>query len=446
MALTIALFWVLAVGIGILVLYQGLTRSVDLFSIRNIYLAGFVVYQIVSPASALRSESYSGFNIIDPSKAAKWFLMFDYLFVLLFLLSYHRFGIANWFAQKLTKGPATASDSLLTGLAISIVIAALGFRVVGYTVPALSAVSINTCIALVSAACAVTGWIWAARRVNPAVLTLVAFVVGVSLVVTLGGFYSRRPLISVMAGFAWGAYHRWAKNLSPTQLLISATPLVLIAGLVVSAFTAIRSHQTSSTDAQGTLQQMKGANVSAGTSDLLSGQSVGSAALWILDTFPRDHKYDPLFSLKYMGYWWVPRVLWDSKPEPLSKNVANLAKLRGVNRDVITIPPGVIGYAGAEGGFYAVVIYAFFFGQFTRFFDQLVRLNPGNPYIILPVGCSTGQFLGLARGDIAIFTNVALIGFVFSFLLIYFTSMGFGRSRDAREIPEWSRAPRPLRR
>jgi len=443
MGLTIALFWLLAGGICLLMLYQGLTRSVDLFSIRNIYLAGFVIYQIISPVSALKLDSYSGFNIIDPAKAAKWLVLFDYLFIAIYLLCYHRMQIANWFAKKLTRGPATASDSLLTGLAISIVLTALVVRVIAYTVPALSAVGINTCIALVAAACAVTGWIWAARRVNPAVLTLVAFVVGASLVVTLSGFYSRRPLISVLAGFAWGAYHRWARSLTPSQLLISAAPLVLIAGLVVSAFTAIRSHQTSDADATSTLQQMKGASFSKGTSDLLSGQSVGSAALWILDSFPRDHQYDTLFSLKYMAYWWVPRALWEDKPEPLSKNVAHLAKLRGVNRDLITIPPGVVGYAAAEGGFIAVVIYAVFFGQFTRFFDELVRLNPGNPFIILPVGCSTGQFLGLARGDIAIFTNVAIIGFVFSFLLIYFTSMGFGRSRESSNLAAWPPMPSP---
>ncbi|MBA4106293.1 MAG: hypothetical protein C0485_11090 [Pirellula sp.] len=443
MGLTIALFWLLAGGIVVLMVYQGLNSSVDLFSIRNIYLAGFVVYQIISPVSALRIDSYSGFRIVDPGKAGKWMLLFDYLFIILYLFSYHRLRISLWLAKKFTKGPATASDSILTGLAISIVIAALGVRMVAYAVPALGAIGTNTGIALVAAACAVTGWIWAARRVNPAVLSLVAFVLGVSFLVSLGGVYSRRPLISVLAGFAWGAYHRWARHLSPSQLLISATPLILIGGLVVSAFTAVRSHQSGATDAQATLQQMKGANFSKGTADLLGGQAVGSAALWILDSYPRDHKYDMLFSIKFMGYWWVPRVIWESKPEPLSKNVAHIAKLRGVNRDLITIPPGVIGYAGAEGGFIAVVVYALFFGQFTRFFDDLVRLNPGNPYVILPIGCSTGQFLGLARGDIAIFTNVAILGVVFSFLLIYFTSIGFGRSREPKGLEAWSQMPRP---
>jgi hypothetical protein len=307
-------------------------------------------------------------------------------------------------------------------------------RLIAFQVPLIAGVSINTSIAIMGAACAVVGWVWAARRLNPAVLVVVAFVVGVSLIIVLSGIYSRRPLISVLAGFAWGAYHRWAKHLTPSKLVISAAPLFLVIAGVVAAFTAIRSHKTSETSAQSTLQQMRGASVSRGTSDLLGGQAVGAAALWILEKYPAEIKYNPLFTFRYMAYWWVPRTLWEDKPEPLSTNVAHLAKLRGVNRDVLTIPPGIVGYAGAEGGFYAVVLYALFFGQFTRFFDDLIRLNPGNPYIILSVGCSTGQFLGLARGEIAIFTNLAIVGFVFSYLLIYVTALAFGQSGQSNQL------------
>ena len=178
--------------------------------------------------------------------------------------------------------------------------------------------------------------------------------------------------------------------------MLSAAPLAIAAGIVVAAFTAIRSHSTGATEAQATLQQMKGASLSKGATDLLSGQAVGPAALWIVEKYPREIRYEHLFTFRYMGYYFVPRMLWEDKPEPLSTKVAHLAKLRGVNRDAITIPPGIVGYAAAEGGFYALVLYALFFGQFTRFFDELITLNMGDPYIILPVGCSTGQFLGLA--------------------------------------------------
>jgi hypothetical protein len=173
---------------------------------------------------------------------------------------------------------------------------------------------------------------------------------------------------------------------------------------------------------------MSGANINVGAKSLMSGQACGAVALWIFEKYPHEFEYKHLFSFRYMAYWFVPRVIWEEKPEPLSKEIATLGRLLHVNRDVITLPPGVVGYAAAEGGFYALVLYALFFGQFTRFFDDLITMNPDNPYIILPVGCATGNFLGLARGDIAIFTNLALIGFVASFLMIWLASLAFGRT------------------
>jgi hypothetical protein len=82
-------------------------------------------------------------------------------------------------------------------------------------------------------------------------------------------------------------------------------------------------------------------------------------------------------------------------------------------------------------------LYALFFGQFTRFFDELIRRDPTNPFIIIPVGCATGQFVGLARGDLAIFTNLAIIGFISSYLLLYITSLAFGRRTTSSVAAPW---------
>jgi hypothetical protein len=250
----------------------------------------------------------------------------------------------------------------------------------------------------------------------------------------MSGFYSRRPLISILGGFAWGAYYRWARHLSPSKLVFSTAPLILGVALVVGAFTAVRGQMGSGAEGKVTFSQMRGANVSYGTADLLSGQATGSVALWIFEKYPREHEYNHLFSLRYMAYYFVPRMLWPDKPDTLANDIATLARLRGVRRGLITLPPGVVGYAAAEGGFYALVVYGIFFGQFTRFFDDLIRRNPLNPFIILPVGCTTGQFLGLARGDIAIFANLAIIGFISTFLIIYLTSIASGRSRSGAPV------------
>lgn len=429
---TIILFWTLAAMLCIMMIVQGLSRRVDIFSIRNIYLAGFIVYQIVSPASALRSGNFYGFRIDDPERAAGWMMLFAYIYVVIYLLSYHRIGLARRLAAMFTRfigGNVKANDSMLTGVAVSVIIIALAMRLIGDQVLVLRGLSINIAVALAAVACATIGWVWGKKRLNPVVLLITCSIISISMFVSLAGSFSRRPLISILAGFSWGAYHRWARLLAPSRLLLSMLPLILVVVAIVSAFTAIRSHKTGQTAVQDTLTQMKSANIASGTGDLLGGQSSGSGALWILDHYPRDIQYRPLFSIRYMIYWYIPRVLWEDKPVPLGNELATIAKLQGVNRSVITLPPGVIGFAAAEGGFYAIVIYALFFGQFTRLFDEMIKLNPTNPFVILPIGCTTGQFLGLARGDMALFTNVAVVGTVSAFVLLYLSSLAFGRTR-----------------
>lgn len=435
--LLIALLWLLAGGLVVMMLVQGMSRRVDLFSIRNIYLAGFIIYQVVSPASALRTGQFYNFRINNPVAAGKMFVIFVYVYTAIYLLSYHRIPLTRWLASKVSAGNAEAGDSMLTGLAITLIVTSLALRLIGLQVPLLRGLSINMSVAMAAAACAITGWIWGKRRMNPAVLSVVALVIGVSMVIALTGFYSRRPLISILAGFAWGAYYRWARQLTPSRLLFATVPLIIVTALVVSAFTAVRGQMFRSNEGRVTFTQMRGANLSQGSTDLVSGQATGSVAIWILEKYPAEIDYDHLFSLRYMVYYFVPRLLWEDKPGTLANDVAKLAKLRGVNRELITLPPGVVGYAAAEGGFYALLIYAVFFGQFTRFFDELIRLHPTNPFIILPVGCTTGQFLGLARGDIAVFTNLAIIGFISTFLILYITSLAFGRSRGAPLAAPW---------
>jgi hypothetical protein len=435
--LIITLLIALAVGLLLMMFAQGITRRVDFFSVRNIYLAGFIIYHVSSPISALQDGTYIGFKIIDPLEAAKWMLIYTYIYVGVYLFSYHRLKISRWFASKFSGGPSEASDSLLTGVAILMIISALATRGIGMQIRPLAAISTNISIALAAAACAIVGWIWGGRRLNPAVILLAVVVVGISFGMMLGGFYSRRPLIGILVGFAWGAYYRWARYMSPTRLIYATAPLVLAAGVVIAAFTAVRGLIHHSTEGVVTVEHLRGADLSSGADSLFSGQACGAAALWVFEKYPSEFDYQHLFSLRYMAIWPIPSALWEDKPAPFSKDIARLARLRGVNRDVITLPPGVVGYAAAEGGFYALIIYALFFGQFTRFFDDLLTLNPGNPYIILSVGCAIGHFLGLARGDIAIFANVALISFFSAYVLILVSSKVFGRSSQSTGQAYW---------
>jgi len=438
--LVVLLLYALALALIGMMLVQGLSRRVDLLSIRNLYLASFIIYQIASPASALSTGNFSGFQIADATSLGKLFLLYAYAFTAVYLLSYHRLHLSDWLTKKFSGISADVPDSLLTGLAIATVLIALPLRFLGARIALLGGLSSSVSFSMAAIACAIAGWVWGHRRFNFAVIAMAAVIFAVSLVIAMYGSYSRRPLLGILMGFCWGAYYRWARHISPKQLLIKTAPLVLGGMLVLSAFTAIRSHKSSALDVREVIRKMAGADVKTGAKDVLGGQSCGAASLWALEQYPDYLEPKPLFSLQYMFYYYVPRKLWPEKPDVLSNHVASLANIKGVNQTGITIPPGVIGYAAAEGGFYALIIYAIFFGQFSRFFDDFVRRNPGNAFIILPIGSAIGQFLGLARGDIAVMTNMIVVGFVSTFLLMLIAKKMFGRPTRTEY---WIPVPQP---
>lgn len=433
-------YYAVILAIGWLVLKQGLSRKVEFLSIRNIYLAGFVIYQLISPALALKTGNFWFFDIINPSKTGKLYLLLAILFLVVFLFSYHRIGFTAWFARKLSGPPREINDYLLISLAAALVVIAIPLR---FFLPpiALAKPMVQVAIAFVGIACAISGWVWSARRSNIPLAILTGLIVAAALVISVSSTFGRRPLIGVVLGFIWGVYYRKTWEVPPIKMLKTMVPLVVCAAVAVSAFTAIRSKATSQLSSAATVKKMQGANIGKGAADIMGGQACGSAALWSLEHWPERMEQRPLFSFKYMGYWYVPRFMWPEKPQPLGNDVANIAKIYGVNRSGITIPPGVIGYARAEGGVYAVVLYALFFGQLFKFFDHLVRLNPTNAYIILPAGCCIGQVVGLARGCIAIFTNLMILGFVATFLILWVVNKLFGdRIRDRYMVP-WPQYP-----
>jgi len=56
----------LAIGLIFMMLKQGLSRKVDMFSARNMYLVGFIIYQLTSPAIALKTEDFTFFRVNFP--------------------------------------------------------------------------------------------------------------------------------------------------------------------------------------------------------------------------------------------------------------------------------------------------------------------------------------------------------------------------------------------
>lgn len=425
--LTAAAFYGLALGLVLLMVWQGLTRKVELLSIRNLYLAGFIVYQLLNPARVVITENPDMFHINDVERAGQTLLLYALIFIPVYLLAYHKTIVWKWLARRLKTKPVQTPDALLIGIGVALVLTAGTMRALP-PIPVISSIAYHFAIGFAAAACGLVGWVWARRFSNMMVIAIGSGVFLMATMVALYGTFGRRSLLAVGMGLAWGAYYSFGQRLKPIKLIMWSTPVLLVALVLVSAYTAIRGNaRAEGMNPAQVIRSLASANVRAGAEDVLGGQTTGSVAMWCVENFPKYQETRHLFSLRQALNQFIPRFLWREKPEPLATQLAKMGRVKGVNWEKITLPPGVLGYAAAEGGLYAVVVYALFFGGFCRFFDEVVMQNLGNPFLVIAVSSAIGHFLGLARGDLANFTINIVVTFVGSLVFMWLLGKMFGK-------------------
>ncbi|MEN1678336.1 MAG: hypothetical protein AAGJ46_02000 [Planctomycetota bacterium] len=437
------LLYAMAAVVAVVVIAQGLSRSVELFSARNIYLAGFIVYQLFSPAGVLMRDSTVKFQVKDIDAAGLIAVGYAAVFLVVYFLAY-RFpgpwrGVAGWLKTKNT----TATDASLLIVGFTLVMLGLGMRLAQF-IPYIRSIAFHTGVGLAAVSCVFVGWVVARRYSNILVLvgSAVIFIAAVGL--ALDRSYGRRPLVGVCLGLMWGIYFSLGNRLKPKTLLLWLAPLSLAALLIVSSFTAVRGRIGEMTFTQVVQEMVSSKRTLEHAAAIFDGQLCGEATLWCIEAYPKKVDQQHILSLRQMVLQVIPRSIWPEKPEPLANQLAKIANIDGVNHSRITLPPGVIGYAAAEGGLYALVLYAIFYGGFCRFFDLIVTENRDNPFMIAAASSVVGHMPGLARGDLANLTNNAVVTFVAIYVTLWMVRKFVGKPVEQRMIYwQWIPAPTP---
>lgn len=437
--LLILLYLLLAAGLVVMILLQGLTRRVELMSFRNFYLAGFIVYQIISPMKVVMAEGAGMFRLQNANDSGLILFVYALVFLPFYFFAYHKSVVGKWIARRFEVPPKVNSDFSLLLLGFCLVFVGVGARF-STNLPVLRSVAYHFSVGLAVVACALVGWVWSRRRANLGVVIVGLLVLAVAVPLAVHGAYSRRALLGVGMGAAWGAYYGFGNRLRPVTLIAWLTPLVLLAVVLVSAYTSVRGNTRDINHTlTDTIREMASARIFDGVLDVFGGQQCGSAAMWCIENYPSQEEPRHLFSLRQMANQFVPRVWWPNKPKPLANELARIARVDGVNRSAITLTPGVIGYAAAEGGLYAVIAYALFFGGFTRLFDEIVQLNRNEPYTIAACGVAMGHMLGIARGDLANFTVNITVTFIATYVCIWLMRKMLGKPIE-QQVVYWQLA------
>lgn len=409
----------LAIFLLALMFLQGMAGTVEFLSVRNFFLLGFIVFQLVSAALGITGPPTRDFGLVGMPGTAMIYLFMVTLFLGLFFLAYNRGWIVNWLARHIPVGTAEPAAASMLTLAFVFLGVGVFFRVVLIQLPIVAPAFFMMGSGLLAVAAGMAAWVWAGRMFNP-ILAIAAFgITAIALAGVLHTDFGRRAILGVVGCFGWGAYHGYWKHLGPKAVVMRLGGAGLAALVLIAAFTAARDSSNRDRSLGQAVSAVRGANVKEGVRLLLSGQDAGRNSMWLIENYPSRYPYDTLHTGRYFLTLGIPREFYENKPEALGRTAVGQANADRKRASNYSIGPGIIGHIATDNPFLALPIYAIFGGLFIGLLDRLIRLHPTNPFVVLPIGTTLGQFVGLARGETGLFLFQAVLGIAAAWVLMF---------------------------
>ncbi|MBL1218290.1 MAG: hypothetical protein D8M59_12440 [Planctomycetes bacterium] len=393
----------------------------DLLSIRNFAIVGFIIFQLTSTALRLYWGRFERYPIWDPEGTALQLSAMATVFLIVAWFVYQRGWIAVPIARRVptTYTTPSAGTMLTTAFMLTVIAAGLCF---GVRYPLIGTIANLIGVGFAAIAAGLVGWVWCRQLINPALILVGSFIVLCNLGNVMMGSFGRRGLVAVGAALIWGMYYsKW--RYIPTRSMVFRIAIISVVPIIILAlFTSARDPGQRQRTTMQHVQAMAAGNIGQGVLQLLDGQNTGGSTCWVIENYPDRFDYRHMMTPYYFLVYPVPRSLWPNKPMPLSKHIAKQARIEGVNWEEITLPAGIIGAAAAEGGWYALIVYAILAGILLRLTDETIVLNANSPLIVLACGSALGQVMGLARGETSVFAWMMVTTIIGTYVCIVIAS------------------------
>ena len=400
------MIWGLSIAVGVVAVADYLRGRVEALSLRNVSLLGFLIFMVWSAHVGLRFDPNSSYMLADPTGTVFKWLLWCALFLLLYLIAY-RMGFGSKAIARILPAP-TATIGPVSAWPLIAMLTGLGLLLKIVPIPLIGVLTTMTAVGLASVSAGIAGWVWGPRLFNPVFALLGGVTVLANAYVANYGEFGRRPLVSVGACLIWGMYYSSFRTMRlPSmagRIALVAIPPMILFGL----YSSVRSWDTIGTTAVVTEMFTQG----DATQSLreVGEQDTARIGQWLMEYTERGaYETRPLFSIAYFFMYPIPRdffgVLGYEKPYPISTQMADLSNRQGVKRGAtgVTNPAGIVGNTFAEGGLIAIVAYAIAGAFIFRLGDEFVRRNVSSAFLVLPVGASLGQVLGIPRGESSVF-------------------------------------------
>jgi hypothetical protein len=381
-----------------------LRGEIEIFSARNTFLFGILLFQSVSASISLLANDYGQVYLQSAGITSLIFTGMLTLFLIIFFLAYDK----GPFVVRLANRDSSMRDASDTGLLICAFAAVGGGLLLRFGVGQIPVVGIlgqHLSAGSFAVACGLAGWAWGRRPANFAVVLAAVFLLIVCVASLLAYTFGRREVLGVLLTFVWALYYaRWRR--SSASLLIARTILFGSIGfLFLTFFTAARRGDETDRTAKDyfvAFTQVTGREMMEGAFALTNGQQAGSNSMWLIETHPKDFPYQTLHSLGYFITHPIPRIIWEDKYESLGQSMVPDAGITRVAPE-FSLGPGIIGHVANDNPWLALPLYALLLGLAMRYFDERIRRCIDDPFTVVMLGAGLSQMLAIPRGELGLF-------------------------------------------
>lgn len=410
---SIAVLLLMSAVIVAIMVRDAVTGRVELFSNRNVFLVGILIFQSISGVFSLATDDYGQVFIQSPALTSLGLCLSLGLFLVFFFGAYNKAPVIANFARRVTTAH-DASDAGLLLCAFSAILVGLLFRFVLGPIPILGNLTMQLASGAFAVSCGLAGWAWGRRPANFAIFISAVCIVLVCVASLLTFTFGRREVMGVMITFVWGLYYtRWRFS-SPSLLVFRAAVFGSIGLVFMMFFTASREGdgiKRTAADYVVAFTNVSGDDLVESAFALGSGQQAAALSMWLMETHPSEYRFDTLHSLAYFAMLPVPRAIYENKLSALGQSMVHDAGITKVASEY-NVGPGLIGHVFNDNPWIALPLYAVLLGLALRYIDTRVQSAISDPFVVVPLGAGLSQVLAIPRGELGLFAFQMMTGII----------------------------------
>ncbi|MEI6051222.1 MAG: hypothetical protein WCQ44_00845 [Opitutaceae bacterium] len=414
------LLLMLSVVILAIIVRDSLKLNPYILSVRNIFLAGFLLFQTVSATITLwTGANERSIYLSDPGRTGLWFFALCCIFITIFLFAY-KYSARLMPSAFLPLSSRIVSSSKIVFISLVSLTIGVILRFLISQIPSVGLIAIEVAVGCFSLACCLLVWEWGKKPWNPIIGVALLASVTVSVLSLLVNAFGRREILTIFMCMAWMLFYLKFRLMSVGQLLIRITVWGSLVIIIILVFSAARSGKEKDRGISEYIQAI--ANIS--TQDIeeqlisgLNGQFAGGISMWIYETRPIEISYDYFHTIKYMATLPIPRSFYNEKPNSLGRALVKEALISGVAEDH-SLGPGIIGHMINDFPWVSIPLYAIGLAIIFRYIDIRAACNCKDPFQIAILGAGISQIFALSRGELGLFVILAFCYMAGSWLIV----------------------------